>query len=120
MNPTNSGANLSRTLSWQANDGTLASNIVTSTVAVVGVTEAPVIGGAGNTVAQNAYNISAERGLSSFDQRHSLNFNYNFTAPKSKHAILSDWQLTGGITATSGTPFTARVLGNQSNIGGSG
>ena len=30
-------------------------------------------GGVGNTVAQNAYDISAERGLSSFDQRHTLN-----------------------------------------------
>ena len=77
-------------------------------------------GGVGNTVAQNPFDISAERGLSSFDQRHVLNFNYNFTAPKSTHAILSDWQLTGGITATSGTPFTARVLGNQANIGGTG
>ena len=77
-------------------------------------------GGVGNTVAQNAYDISAERGLSSFDQRHTLNLNYNYTAPKCKHALLSDWQFTGGITATSGTPFTARVLGNQSNIGGTG
>lgn len=77
-------------------------------------------GGVGNTVAQNAYNISAERGLSSFDQRHTLNLNYVFTAPKAKHPILSDWTLSGGLTATSGTPFTARVLGNQSNIGGSG
>jgi len=84
------------------------------------IDDSSTFGGAGNTVAQNAYNISAERGLSSFDQRHTLNFNYNFTAPKSTHAILSDWQFTGGITATSGTPFTARVLGNQSNIGGSG
>jgi hypothetical protein len=77
-------------------------------------------GGVGNTVAQNAYDISAERGLSSFDQRHALNLNYVFTAPKSNHSLLSDWTLSGGITATSGTPFTARVLGNQSNIGGTG
>src|SRR5208283_4263322 len=77
-------------------------------------------GGAGNTVAQNPNDISAERGLSSFDQRHTLNLNYIITAPKSNHAILSDWTLSGGISATSGTPFTARVLGNQSNIGGTG
>lgn len=77
-------------------------------------------GGVGNTVAQNAYDISAERGLSSFDQRHVLRFNYVLTAPKLSHAILADWTLSGGITATSGTPFTARVLGNQSNIGGTG
>ncbi|MGA2598573.1 MAG: TonB-dependent receptor [Bryobacteraceae bacterium] len=77
-------------------------------------------GGAGNTVAQNPNDIGAERGLSSFDQRHTLNLSYIFTAPKSNHAFLSDWTLSGGITATSGTPFTARVLGNQSNIGGTG
>lgn len=77
-------------------------------------------GGVGNTVAQNPFDISAERGLSSFDQRHTLNLSYIFTAPRSEHKLLSDWTLSGGITATSGTPFTARVLGNQSNIGGSG
>ncbi|MFI4889019.1 MAG: hypothetical protein ACHQIL_00655 [Steroidobacterales bacterium] len=50
-NPTNFGADLSRTLSWQVNDGTLGSNTVTSKVTVVGVDQAPVLGGAGNTVA---------------------------------------------------------------------
>jgi len=50
LNPTNYGADLSRTLSWQVNDGTLASNTVTSTVKVVGVDQAPVLAGAGNTV----------------------------------------------------------------------
>ncbi len=84
------------------------------------IDDSSTFGGVGNTVAQNPFDISAERGLSSFDQRHTLSLNYNFTAPKSTHAILSDWQLTGGITATSGTPFTARVLGNQANIAGSG
>ena len=50
-NPTDYGADLSRTLSWQVNDGTLASNTVTSNVTVVGVDQAPVLAGAGNTVA---------------------------------------------------------------------
>jgi len=49
-NPTHSGTDFSRTLSWQVNDGTLASNTVTSTVTVVGVGQPPVISGAGNTV----------------------------------------------------------------------
>jgi hypothetical protein len=34
--------------------------------------------------------------------------------------LLKDWALSGGITAQSGSPFTARVLGNQSNSGGTG
>ena len=49
-NPTNFGADTSRALSWQVNDGTLNSNTVTSTVTVVAVAEAPIISGAGNTV----------------------------------------------------------------------
>jgi lipopolysaccharide export system protein LptA len=49
-NPTDYGADLSRTLSWQVSDGTLASNTVTSNVTVVGVDQAPVLSGAGNTV----------------------------------------------------------------------
>jgi hypothetical protein len=49
VNPTNSGADTSRTLTWQVNDGTLASNVVTSNVSVTEA-EAPVLAGAGNTV----------------------------------------------------------------------
>jgi hypothetical protein len=49
-NPTDYGTDLSRTLSWQVNDGTLNSNTVASTVKVVGVDQPPVLGGAGNTV----------------------------------------------------------------------
>jgi len=49
-NPTNFGADLSRTLTWQVNDGTRNSNAVTSKVTVVGVDQAPVLSGAGNTV----------------------------------------------------------------------
>jgi hypothetical protein len=49
-NPTNFGTDTSRTLTWQVNDGTLASNTVTSSVTVVGVDQAPVLAGAGNTV----------------------------------------------------------------------
>ena len=33
---------------------------------------------------------------------------------------LKDWTLSGNITAETGTPLTARVLGNQSNVGGTG
>ena len=34
--------------------------------------------------------------------------------------MLSDWTLSGSITAQSGLLFTARVLGNQANAGGAG
>lgn len=89
------------------------------------------LGGAGNTVAQNFYNLAAERGLSSFNRRHALSLNYMFMSPVggtsgllAGHDLLTaafkDWTLSGGVTAQSGTPLTARVLGNQSDIAGTG
>jgi Ca2+-binding RTX toxin-like protein len=52
-NPTNFGANASRTISWQADDGSAnnhASSIVTSTINVTGVNDAPTLSGGGNAV----------------------------------------------------------------------
>jgi hypothetical protein len=68
-NPTNFGADVSRTLSWQANDGTLASNTVTSNVTVVGVATAPVLSGAGNTVTftQDGAPVAASSGITIAD-----------------------------------------------------
>jgi hypothetical protein len=34
--------------------------------------------------------------------------------------LLREWSISGGLTASSGTPLTARVLGNQSDTGGTG
>ena len=89
------------------------------------------LGGAGNAVAQNFYNLAAERGLSSFDRRHALGFNYIVMSPVggangllAGHdvwmAALKDWTIMGGVTAQTGAPLTARVLGNQSDIAGTG
>ncbi len=89
------------------------------------------LGGGGATVAQNDKDLRAERGRSSFDQRHVLSLNYMLSSPvretgslfKSSPAaikILKDWNLMGGLTASSGTPLTARVLGNQSDAAGTG
>ncbi len=88
-------------------------------------------GGAGNTVAQNDKDLSAERGLSSFDQRHSLRGNFVLTSPiggpGSRSAdntkisrLLKDWTLTGNVSFSSGTPLTARVLGNLADTSGTG
>src|SRR6185369_6996078 len=38
-------------------------------------------GGGGGMLAQDAFNLRAERGLSNFDQPHRLNINYNFELP---------------------------------------
>lgn len=88
-------------------------------------------GGAGNTVAQNDHDLRAERGLSSFDQRHTFNAGYMLVSPFGQNGVLhsdkgltnkllQDWNLSGNISAHTGTPLTARVLGNQSNAGGTG
>ena len=49
-NPTNFGADLSRTINWVVNDGAITSNTVTSTVSITAVDDAPVIGNASNTI----------------------------------------------------------------------
>jgi hypothetical protein len=94
------------------------------------IDNASTFGGGGATVAQNDKDLSAERGLSSFDRRHSLQLNALFSSPAGKGSflpdtglggrLLKDWTLNGSVTAQSGSPFTARVLGNQSNSGGTG
>ena len=89
------------------------------------------LGGGGAVVAQNDKDLRAERGRSSFDQRHVLSWNYMISSPvretgslfKGSPAmirVLKDWNLMGGLSASSGTPLTARVLGNQADAAGTG
>ena len=95
------------------------------------IDDASSVGGAGNIMAQNFLDLGAERGLSTFDMRHNLRLNYTYELPfGERHRFLSrggaaakvlgDWQISGLGTLQSGLPFTARVLGNQSNNTGSG
>ena len=77
-------------------------------------------GGAGNTVAQNANDLRAERGLSSFDQRHKFNFTSMLNSPSRQNRWLKDWNFQASVSIATGTPLTARVLGNQSDVGGTG
>ncbi|MEP6533816.1 MAG: TonB-dependent receptor [Bryobacteraceae bacterium] len=95
------------------------------------IDNASTFGGGGATVAQNDQDLAAERGLSSFDRRHVLALNYIVTSPFGQNGtfhssnaftskMLADWTISGAVNASSGSPFTARVLGNQSNSGGTG
>ncbi len=69
---------------------------------------------------------SAERGLSSFDQRHRFAGDFTYELPFGANkrwltsgaaaAVLGNWQLNGNVTLASGTPFTARVLGNVQDV----
>jgi TonB dependent receptor-like, beta-barrel len=93
------------------------------------IDDASVIGGGSAVVAQDSTNLRAERGLSTFDQRHYLNIGFTEQSPVGKkrplsnatlNGMLRSWILAGNITAISGLPFTARVEGNLSDSGGSG
>jgi trimeric autotransporter adhesin len=90
------------------------------------IDDASSIGGGGSVVAQNPFDISADRGLSSFDQRHKFTGNWIMDLPfgdnrrfVSKGAwshILGGWQWSGDFTVGSGLYFTPRVLGGGLDI----
>lgn len=95
------------------------------------IDNASTFGGAGATVAQNWLDLRAERGLSSFDRRHAFTWNWVYTSPfgtatsrvsgtSAAGRLLRDWQLSGGLTAETGTPLTARVLGNTARLAQTG
>ena len=82
-------------------------------------------GGTGGAVAQNLYDLEAERGLSVFDVRHRLLVNWNYEFPFGERRqwlnrggglarLLGNWQISGYGQVQSGTPLTAQLLGNQS------
>jgi hypothetical protein len=79
----------------------------------------------GGGVAQDDKNLAAERALSSFDRRHSLSLSWmlstgGFSSGQQRRLLLRDWSLAGGASVRSGGNFTAMVLGNQADAGGSG
>jgi hypothetical protein len=95
------------------------------------VDDSSSFGGAGNTTAQNWLDLSAERGLSSFDIRHQFTLGFVWTSPVAgpgSHIasdgkvgrLLKDWQISGNFTAQTGNPLTARVLGNTQQLAQTG
>jgi carboxypeptidase family protein len=79
------------------------------------------------TVAQNALDLAAERGLSSFNQTHKFTADYLWELPfghdkrwltgnSPLRAILGDWQWSGDWTIASGLPFTPRLLGDFADV----
>jgi hypothetical protein len=65
-----------------------------------------------NDLAQNPFDLAAERGRSLFDARHRFVFSYQWSLPFWQHPegwyqqILGKWQVNGITTLMSGTPFT--------------
>jgi hypothetical protein len=77
---------------------------------ITGSAAKPVAGE--NDLAQNPFDLGAERGLSLFDARHRFVFSYQWELPFWKQPrgwyqqALGGWQLNGIATIMSGTPFT--------------
>ncbi len=91
------------------------------------------LGGRGQgtpVIAQNWLDLAAERGLSSFDQRHLVNFQTQYTTGMGigggalmggwKARMLKDWTVTTQITAGSGLPLTPTYLVPVSGTGVTG
>ena len=84
-------------------------------------------GGGASSVAQNALDLSAERGLSSFNQTQKFTADYLWELPFGHdkrwltgntplRAIFGDWQWSGDWTIASGLPFTPRLLGDAAEV----
>jgi len=91
------------------------------------IDDASSIGGGGSVVAQDPFDISVDRGLSSFDQRHKFTGNWIYDLPFGDNRrfvtkgswshILGGWQWSGDFSIGSGLYFTPRVLGGGLDIG---
>ena len=77
---------------------------------ITGSASQPVAGE--NDLAQNPFDLAAERGRSMFDSRHRLVLSYQWSVPFWRQAhtwyqhALGNWQFNGIFTAQSGTPLT--------------
>jgi hypothetical protein len=77
---------------------------------ITGSASQPVAGE--NDLAQNPFDLAAERGPSMFDARNRFVLSYQWSIPFLQHSsswyghVLGNWQLNGIFTAMSGTPFT--------------
>src|ERR1700722_966516 len=77
---------------------------------ITGSASQPVAGE--NDLAQNPFDLAAERGRSMFDSHHRFVLSYQWILPFLQHStswyghVLGNWQLNGIMTAMSGGPFT--------------
>jgi hypothetical protein len=91
------------------------------------------LGGKGqgiNVVAQNWLDLSAERGLSNFDQRHTLAFQMQYTTGQGigggtllsgwRGALFKEWTAGTTISAATGMPLTPTVLAATQGTGVTG
>jgi len=73
-----------------------------------------------NDLAQNPFDLAAERGRSMFDSHQRFVLSYQWSLPFLQHSstwyghVFGDWQLNGIVTAMSGGPFTVYDSGDPS------
>lgn len=87
-------------------------------------------GQASNVIAQNWLNLSAERGLSGFDQRHTLAFQAQYTSGQGigggtllsgwRGALLKEWTIATTVNVGTGTPLTPQVPATTQGTGVNG
>ncbi|MBI4905246.1 MAG: TonB-dependent receptor [Acidobacteria bacterium] len=85
------------------------------------------VNGSENSPAQNSFNLSAERGLASFNVGHRSVTSFVYDMPFGSHGkylrtgianwILNDIQLSGIYSAQTGFPFTANLRGDTAGVG---
>jgi hypothetical protein len=91
------------------------------------IDDASSIGGGATVVAQNDLDISAERSLSSFDQRHRFVADYLYDLPFGKdkkwlttngiaQALFGGFAFSGNVTLASGFPFSPRFFGTATDL----
>jgi hypothetical protein len=84
-------------------------------------------GGGGGVVAQNDKDLEAEWGLSSVNQRHRLSANVTWELPFGSNRrwlsgggwtslVLGGWLWSANVAVSSGTPYTARVMGDSTDV----
>jgi hypothetical protein len=89
---------------------------------ITGSAAQPVAGE--NDLAQNPFNLAAERGRSMFDARHRLVLSYQWSLPWLRDAhswyghAFGNWQVNGITTFMTGTPFTVFDSADTSLQGG--
>ncbi len=90
------------------------------------IDDASSIGGGAVVVAQNAADIAAERGLSSFDQRHKFTGTWIYELPFGEgkkylqtgawSRVLGGWLWNGDWTFATGTPLSPRIIGSFTEV----
>ncbi len=87
-------------------------------------------GGMGGLIAQDWQDLGAERALSNFDARHTVNAQWMYSSGNGMHGgallngwkgrLLKDWTFMNSITLRTGNPLTITAGGNRSVVTGTG